>query len=100
METLSGFVAGALFWLPRIAVISLVLTAVIWVGAKGANWFAPQRGDPAPEFQVVGGSAEQNELLARLLQAEFMQIKADLASGAATVNRLLQAWTAEFEDTN
>ena len=58
METLSGFVAGALFWLPRIAVISLVLTAVIWVGAKGANWFAPQRGDPAPEFQVVGGSAQ------------------------------------------
>ncbi len=99
METFYVFVAGALFWLPRIAIISLVLTAAIWITSKSASWFFPQRGDPAPEFVVVGGSAEQNALLARLLQAEFMQIKGDIASGAATVQRLFQAWTTEFEQT-
>jgi hypothetical protein len=60
------------------------------------HW-TPQRGDPAPEFET--GNAEQNKLYARLLQAEFMQIKEDLASGAVTVNRVLEAWTTEFEET-
>lgn len=98
METFGAVVAGALFWLPRIAVISLVLTAVIWAADKGMNWLVPERGDSAPEFEA--GSADQNALYARLLQAEFTQIKDDLASGAATVNRLLQGWTTEFEETN
>jgi hypothetical protein len=100
VEILGAVVAGALFWLPRIAVISLALTAVIWVTTKSASWFVPQRGDQAPEFEVVGGNAEQNVLLARLLQAEFMSIKGDLSNGAETVDRLLQAWTTEFEATN
>ena len=100
METFGAIVAGALFLLPRIAVISLILAAGIWLTAKGVSWFVPQRGDPAPEFDVVGGSAAQNVLLARLLQAEFMHIKQDLASSAGTVDRQLQAWTTEFEETN
>jgi hypothetical protein len=98
MEIFCAFFAGVLFWLPRIAVISLVLATVIWVTAKSASWFIPQSGDPAPEFQVVGGNAEQNSLLARLLQAEFMRIKGELASGAVMVDRLYQAWTREFEE--
>jgi hypothetical protein len=98
VETLGTVVAGALFWLPRIAVVFLVLTAAIWAAHKGVNWFVPQGGDQAPEFET--GSTEQNALYARLLQAEFLQVKEDLASGAATVNRLLEGWTTEFEETN
>ena len=71
---------------------------VIWVVAKGANWFVPLRGDPAPEFEVIGGNAEQNVLFgALLLQAEFMHIKADLVLGAVTVERLLQTWNTELK---
>ncbi len=98
MESLGAVVAGALFWLPRIAFISLILTAVIWAAEKGASWLVPQRADSAPEFEA--GSTEQNALYARLFQAEFLQIKEDLVSGAGTVNCLLQAWTTEFEETN
>jgi hypothetical protein len=97
METFGAVVAGALFWLPRIAVVFLVLTAVIWAAAKGVGWFVPHGSDSAPVFEAE--SAEQNLLLARLFQAEFVQIKGDLASSAGTVNRLLQAWTREFQET-
>ena len=100
MEVFSAVVAWLLFWLPRAAVVLVVLTGATWVTAKGVGWFAPQQGDPAPEFQVVGGSADQGVLLARLLQAKFMQIKVDLVSGTGTVDRLLQAWTTEFEERN
>jgi hypothetical protein len=89
VETLGTVVAGALFWLPRIAVISLVLTAVIWAADKSISWFAPERGDSVPAFEA--GSADQNALYARLLQAEFAQIRDDLSSGAAAVSSLLQA---------
>jgi hypothetical protein len=98
VDTLSAAIAGALFWLPRIAVVSLLLSALIWVADKGVGWLVPQRGDLAPEFEA--GSAEQNALLARLLQAEFMQIKADLVSGSGTMTRLLKSWTTEFEEIN
>ena len=57
-----------LFWLPRIAVAILVLTGAIWIIGKGVMWFAPQAGDQAPQFEVVGGSSEQNTFLVRLLR--------------------------------
>jgi hypothetical protein len=98
VETFSAIVACVLFWLPRIAVVLLLLTAATWATDKWVGWLVPKSGDPAPEFET--GNAEQNALFARLLQAEFMQIKNDLKSGAATVKRLLEAWKNEFEEAN
>jgi hypothetical protein len=94
----SAVVTYALFWLPRIAVVLLLLTAATWAADKWVGWLIPMSGDPAPQFET--GNSEQNALFARLLQAEFLQIKNDLTSGAATVKRLLEAWKTEFEETN
>jgi Subtilase family len=98
VEYVGAVLSAMLFWLPRIGVLCFVLAAAIWGAEKGWNWVRPQRGDTAPEFEA--GSVEQNALLARLLQAEFMQIKVDLGAGAEAVRRLLQAWTTEFEEVN
>ena len=96
METFGSIINWALFWLPRLAVISLVLTALVWLLSQTVNWFAPQSGDPVPEFEVVGTGADK-ALLARLLNAEFVRIKADLASGADAVTRQLAQWDQEFQ---
>ncbi|PWC32036.1 S8 family serine peptidase [Azospirillum sp. TSO22-1] len=100
METFAAVIAWALAWLPRVAVISLVLTAVLWLASQTVKWFIPDSGDPVPEFEMVGQTtADMKTFLPRLLNAEFMRIKADLASGADAVNRQLKAWEREFQET-
>lgn len=98
MDTVSAVVAGALFWLPRIAVISLVASALVWVADKSVGWFVPRSGDSAPEFET--GNAARNSLLARLLQSEFMRIRSDLVASSAAMTQQLRSWTREFDEIN
>src|SRR4051794_34868486 len=70
------------------------------VSSQTFSWLTSASGDPVPEFNVIGGTADQKDLLAHLVDAEFMRVRGDISVAAAAVERQLEVWTKEFEETS